>query len=768
MRKRILIVYVCVFVCVLAAQAAGHRCGTYNIRVAGAQADTGERDWVSRREALVSVLRDSMRFDVVGLNEVRNNNSPYDQLDYLKQQLGSTYTFVGNSTYIKNQILYRTSKYNLLDKGTFYLAPNPSKASISWDDTEVHLTVWAKLQDKESGEIFVFASTHMSLYPVSQREGARINAEQMNLIAGDYACIVTGDMNVEPNEHDPLANFGKYMCNARQISKTTPQGSYGTYIPGMNPYTADAKLLDFLFIRNMEVEDYYTYDHATVGRTLAPSDHQPVVATLTILSPDREFVHTVKNVSQLREVAKTIQPNDIIYLKKGTYDLGDSTLSVANTCVIEGSAETVLTGTTQLFSLPDYISLDFQNLTIRDASCTLGAKGSIVHAHGAFLKMTNCTIENCSAAGDGLIYAEDCAATLENCVFRNNQNSELCAGLQVVSSLGVDRYPLTMKNCLFDSNSSYYAPALYYTSEATAYLYGNTFVHNSAQEKGTITLAAFNNTKDIRLVNNTFVGNRIDVEAGFLVEGVGGSVVWQEQASTGVLTLVNNTIVGNYTACWDEPGVSSLDFTSGAVCSYTGQLALYNNVLAGNFSSKPASGDVTMGEGGTIKATAYNIFSSSDNMAIAADKSDFLATDYASSCNELKNLYGGTVDEQGFYQPELQTVGTNPLPVLSPFVTTYASQNIAVLDMDTRSASMLGSDITNIGSNMGFLTLDQVGTLRKTYSVPGSMEAGQVKPTALPTTPYTLPTTPYTKVMINGQLYIYKDDMIYTITGSKL
>jgi len=749
--------------CGFCAQAGVHRCGTYNIRVAGAQADTGERAWDSRKAALVSVLRDSMQFDIVGLNEVRQT-----ALTYLQQQLGSTYTFVGNSSYIKNQILYRTDKYTLLDQGTFYLASNPAKPTISWDDTEVHLTVWAKLQDKQSGEILVFGSTHMSLYPVSQREGARINAEQMNLIAGDYACIVTGDMNVEPNEHDPLANFGKYMCNARQISKTEPQGSYGTYIPGMNPYTADAKLLDFLFIRNMEVEDYYTYDHATEGRTLAPSDHQPVVASLTILSPDREFVHTVKNVAELRKVAHAIQPNDIIYLKDGTYDLGDSTLHVANTCVIEGSKKTVLTGATQLFSLPDYISLELRNLSIRDASCATGAKGSIMHAHGAYIKMVDCTVENCSAVGDGLIYTEDCAATLENCVFSNNQNKDLCAGIQCTSSLGVDRYPLTIKSCLFDGNSSYYAPALYYASEATAYLYGNSFVHNTAEEKGAITIAALNNTKDIRLVNNTFVDNRIDVEAGFMVEGIGGSVIWQEQAPNGILTLMNNTIVGNYTACWDEPGVSSADFAGGAICAYAGKLALYNNILAGNYGSKPGSGDLTLGESGVIKATAYNIFSSSDNMGITAGKSDFIAANYATSCQELQNLFGGTVDEQGAYLPQLQKVAISSLPVLSPFVTTYAGNNIAVLDMDAMSASLLESDILNQGSNQGFLTKDQVSTIRNTYSVPGSMEAGQVDPSGL-TDRFTDTTIhQFNKILQDGRILIFKDHRCYDVLGLQL
>jgi len=751
-------------ICGFFAQAGVHRCGTLNILVSKSD-DTGERAWDNRKEALVSVVRDSINYDIVGFNEVTAT-----QLTYLKNQLGSIYTFVQRSgtNASANQVLYRTSKYNCLATGSFFLAPDPTKSGKAWDAKEPRWAVWAKLQDKKSGEILVFASTHLDINPISIREGARVAAEQINQVAGDYACIITGDLNSEPDEHDSHAYFCKYLGNARYLSKTTPQGSYGTFIPGMQLQTANAKWLDFLYVKNVEIENYLVYNTPITGRTLAISDHLPVVAEVTILSPDREFVHTVKNVADLRQVAHDIQPNDIIYLKDGTFDLGDSTLYVANTCIIEGSKNAVLTGKTQLFSLPDYVSLELRNLTIRGASCTTRANGSVLHAHGAYLNVVNCTIENCSAAGEGLFYVEDCATTFDNCVFRNNKNEDLCSGIEVVSSLGIERYPFTMTSCLFDSNHSFYASALYFMSEATAYLHGNSFVHNTAEEKGVITISALRNTQDIRLVNNTFVDNRIDVEAGFMSEGVGGSVLWQEQAAEGVVTLMNNTIVGNYTACWDEPGVSSTDFMGGAICSYMGKMALYNNVLAGNYGSKPNSGDITMGESGVIKSTAYNVFSSTDNMSITPGEEDFVAKDYAASCQELKQLYGGSIDEQGAYTPELRYVKDNPLPVLSPFVTKYNGKNIAKLDNDAMSASLLGSDILNRGSNTGFLTTDQVGTVRNTYSVPGSMEAKQVEPSSLPTTYSPLPTTRSTKLLRDGQIIIQHNNTLYNSIGNKL
>lgn len=712
------------------AQAGVHRCGTYNIRTCYGEADTGERAWDKRKQALVDVIRDSMQFDILGINEARDLS-----LAYLKQELGDVYSFYGDSKDFQNQVLYRTAKYTLLDKGLFYLSSDPSRRLVSWDDDGVHLTVWVKLQDKVSGEIIYFGSTHMSLSPIAIREGARINAEQMSKIAGDYACIVTGDMNSEPSEHDSHANFGTMMANARQITKTAPQGKYGTYIPGMNPNSMDAKLLDFLYVRNVDIESYMVYSKATQGRTLAPSDHQPVMCEVKVLSPYRDFVHSVKSVEELREVAGTIQPNDIILLKDGVYDLGDSSLYVANTCVIEGSDKTVLTGRTQIFSLPNYISLELKGLTIRDAQLSSMVQGSLLHAHGAYLNLRDCRVESCSTVGDGLIYVEDCAATVENCIFKGNESNERNAGIQVVSSLGTDRYPFTMTKCLFDGNQSVYAPAVYYNSDATAYLYGNSLVNNTAEEKGAVVVYAPNNVKDIRLVNNTFANNRIDVEAGFLVEGIGGSAIWQEQANDGSLTLMNNTVVGNYTACWEQEGVSSVDFAGGALCSYSGKLGLYNNIIAGNYGSKPNSGDITMTDARLLRKTTNNIYSCSSNMQVSPSKTDFVATDYVTAGAELIKLFGGAMDEKDVYRVPLHWIAGYSLPVLSPMVSSYASKSFAILDSDAMSAAMIGSDILNRGSNTGILTIDQLGFVRNYYTVPGAMEQGKYTPSGwLPTT----------------------------------
>jgi len=738
----------------MAVVAGVHRVGCYNIRYP-AEADTAEKAWSTRRPYVVKMLKDTMNYDVVGLQEVYNSS----YMDYLKDKMPA-YTFHMGSTY-GVAVAYRTSKYKCLDKGYFKLVPSPKPSG--WEALQTRWAVWVKLQDKTSGEILVFTSTHLDLYPISIREGARICAEQMRQIAGNDACIITGDMNCEPLDRDPHANFTQYFGDAREMCKTTPKGSYNTFASGMNP-SAASKRIDFIYARNVEVESYWT-NPSTLGRTLMPSDHIPTMCEITILPKLRATTHVVNNVEELRQAARQVQVDDVIHLNAGHYDLGDSTLYVTNTCVIEGEENVILTGATQLFGSKLFISLELRDLHFQDASCAKGGYGSLVYMTGTYLKLSDCVMEGCQTDGSGLIYATNCALTVDRCVFRNNTSTYNSCGLIHTDDLNYQSgysFPLTLTNSTFANNTAFRAPAVHYQSSSTAYMANNSFVGNQANERGCILIDAQTNTQDIRLVNNTFANNRIHASAGRGDAIVGGSSLWQNMAATGCLTMVHNTFVGNYTASWTTLGEPSDKFQSGTIHSASGKMKLYNNIIAGNFSSCPGRGDVSLTDP-TTAAGGNNVFSSADHTNYALSSTDWAASSYAASLQELTGLYGGQVEDSVYHAP-VMGYGANQMLTLSPLTARYARKNLADLDDNARSAAAMGSDILNVGSKTGILTTDQIGTTRNAKSVPGSMEVGQV-PSSLPTTHYPLPSTHYTKILINHQLYIYHDEKLYTPAG---
>ena len=731
-----------------------HRIGTYNIRTSGASTDTGDKAWSARRDAVITMIKDTMAFDVASLQEVSAT-----QHSYLESKLSSTYTLLYSGTAGGAELLYRTAKYDVLDYGTFWLDPDPSKkpSKPSWDAEYIRMTVWAKLKDKQSGEIFVFGATHLDLNPVSIREGARVNVEQLSQIAGDYPCIVAGDMNCEPIDHDPHANFGTYFANARQICKVEPRGSYNTFSSGMNP-TGASKLIDFVYVRGVEIEDYYV-SSSTIGRSLLPSDHLPTVCTMTMLSPNRECKHMVTNVEELRQAAHAVQPNDTIVLADGEYDLAGTSLAIANTCVLEGSKQTILTGQCQLLQLADFVSLTLNGITIRDAVGTIEMQGSIVQGRGNWLRLNNCTIENCTTSGNGLINSHLCALNTDRCIFRNNKSTNAWG---VVYITGNSRSSVTITNCLFDGNEAYDAPAVGMVTEADAYFYGNSFINNKAEDMGTVAINCATNAKDIRFVNNTFAQNSIDIESGFINQGIGGSAIYAQISNIGTLTLMSNTIVGNVTACWDEPGVPAEDFNGSAVYVLSGKLLLANNIIAGNFSSTSGVGDVYMETPNMLKNSLSNLFSSEDNMTIESGLFDWVATDYATACSELVNLLGGYVNNN-IYKPVMYDY--NGVIALSPISTRYANQDINILQSSDFAATTVGSDILNIGSTSGTLTVDEAGTTRDAmHSVPGSMEALQT-PTDLLQPMHTHQVAPDGKFLINGNLYIRQNNRWYDLLG---
>jgi len=744
--------------CGLIASAATHRVGTYNIRTSAAPEDTGEKAWTNRRTAVMQVIRDSAMYDVVALQEATSS-----QRNYIHDNLKNVYSFAEHSKNQSNQLLYRTSKYNCLDKGSFYLAPDITQPGHYWDAEFERTLVWVKLQDKETQEIFYFAATHLDLHPISIREGARTATEQMMKICGDYACIIAGDMNCELIDRDPHLYYSTSFGNSREVTKTAPQGPYNTYVGSRKPNDVDGKLIDFVYVRGVEVEAYSVCT-AQCGLKILPSDHMPVVCDLTLLPYNRKRTHVVNTAAELREEAAKIPAGEIIYLQRGKYDLGSEPVNLASTCVIQGNENAYITGSGTLFTLASLISVEMRELTIKDATCAQGGLASIVHGNGRYVRLVDCTIDNCTTDGKSLIYTEDCGLEVEHSLFTNNS---IPKGEGLFHTIGGDTYATTIQNSTFLNNYANFGSALYHTSEATAYIYGNSFVGNTAKNRGVIVLISDQNTSDIRLVNNSFIANRIDVQASLGYKNIGGSAIWEELNNEGGMTLMNNTIVGNYTACW-KSGVTVANFASAAVYCRSGKLGAFNNIIAGNYSSLPGRGDLYMEDTKLLRGGSRNLFSSTDNtnypMGLA--NANFKAANYAAACSELVSLLGGAVKDS-VYCPDIKTYDESMMVyALSPLSTRYAGKDINVLSAEALSAASVASDIMNVGSISGGLSVDQLGTTRNTNSVPGSMEYGQT-PTGLEMQNAEC-TMQNTKYILNGQIVIEKNGKRYTILGSSL
>ena len=220
------------------------------------------------------MLKEDIRPDVIGLQEV----SESQEAD-LAELLGDTYSICSCNYSAGPIVLYRTARYTCVDHGIFYLAPTPERAVKGWDALYVRMSVWVKLQDRNTHESFVFCSTRPDLTPLSITEGARVNVEQLQKTTNDNPCILVGDMNSEADENAHTV-YRSFFRDARLTHKGKVKDSDNTFFDGMDP-NAQGKRIDFIYVRNAKVHRYRTVKN-TYNRLWLPSDHIPVVCDVKI------------------------------------------------------------------------------------------------------------------------------------------------------------------------------------------------------------------------------------------------------------------------------------------------------------------------------------------------------------------------------------------------------------------------------------------------------------------------------------------------------
>ena len=170
-------------------------------------------------------------------------------------------------------IMYRRSKYILLDSGFFWISPTPECPSRGWDAMCRRVTVWVQLKDRKTGKEFFYFDTHFDhIGKQARAESARMMVARMKRIAGEKAAVfLSGDLNTTYDNAllDPLK---AWMQSARHAAPVTDE------LPTFNDFGKRSLWIDFIFARNARALAYRTLVDS--GRYGVPflSDHNPVYA----------------------------------------------------------------------------------------------------------------------------------------------------------------------------------------------------------------------------------------------------------------------------------------------------------------------------------------------------------------------------------------------------------------------------------------------------------------------------------------------------------
>lgn len=253
---------------------------SYNIRLDAAS--DGENRWDLRKNRVVGLIQ-YYEPDFIGAQEVLHH-----QLTYLDSSLVN-YSYIGvgrddgKTLGEYSCILYNQDKYIPLQQSTFWLAAKSDSVCMGWDAVCNRVCTYGRFKNKKTNQIVWVFNTHFDhVGKIARIESAKLILQKIKeLNVKNEPVILLGDFNLRPTE-EPIQKISSEMNNAREISKMV-YGNSDTW----NAFKFNQKpngAIDYIFLNKNKqwvVEKFATITDSYDLKY--PSDHFPVMATLTLL-----------------------------------------------------------------------------------------------------------------------------------------------------------------------------------------------------------------------------------------------------------------------------------------------------------------------------------------------------------------------------------------------------------------------------------------------------------------------------------------------------
>lgn len=249
-------------------------------------------DWVHDWKARVPWLSDVVQRydpDLIGLQELSAIGLEAGTPDEASQILGTDTwgvyyyrTKPGDAfefDYPDAILAWRKSRFDLLEKGEFWLSPTPDTAySIGFAKGMQfpRLVVWARLKDKASGREFAFANTHFDNNTPSQDLSAPLSLERLAPLAAKGPVIFCGDFNSTPSS----TAFAKLTGGAPKLLDTYAQAPKKTQESNATPTPEwkEPERIDHVYVTAPLQAEKWSIDLWRYGaKSQAPSDHPGAV-----------------------------------------------------------------------------------------------------------------------------------------------------------------------------------------------------------------------------------------------------------------------------------------------------------------------------------------------------------------------------------------------------------------------------------------------------------------------------------------------------------
>jgi endonuclease/exonuclease/phosphatase family metal-dependent hydrolase len=258
------------------------RFANYNMRVI-TSADTADRAFTQRKPFILKRIYDH-DFDIIGAQEVNDKMKAA-----LMEDLAGTYSVVGEGRRADRKgegtpIFYKTSRFELLDWGSFWLSETPEiPGSKSWDASVERIATWTKFLDKTTGKKFFYINTHFDHRgPISRTMAAKILLEKARELHDGLPVFFTGDLNTgSTTEAIAILSDNELVKDSYTSSETAPTGRKSPYY-AYDFDRSDSDRGDYIFVpKDATVLSYACIDDDIKDRQYS-SDHCPVLVEVTI------------------------------------------------------------------------------------------------------------------------------------------------------------------------------------------------------------------------------------------------------------------------------------------------------------------------------------------------------------------------------------------------------------------------------------------------------------------------------------------------------
>ena len=231
--------------------------------------DLFKKSWFYRAPLLIQTLK-SAAPDIIGFQEVTPVHKQY--LDKALRGFGSVLLYRDDSLIHEScPIYYSESKFDLIDKGGFWLSETPDVMSKGWGAAFNRVCSYVILAQKTDGKQLVVFNTHLD----NVSEEARINGIKLVLQKieqfGGMPSIIMGDFNTGENTETYRAAVALFNDAKYQTEDTDSGATYQGYGQSLNDENLDYFMLSKTGIETLSYKVLRdTYDG------VYPSDHFPI------------------------------------------------------------------------------------------------------------------------------------------------------------------------------------------------------------------------------------------------------------------------------------------------------------------------------------------------------------------------------------------------------------------------------------------------------------------------------------------------------------